>query len=85
MQFTLMKLLIYLVCMIVIRQYSELLESNLSADEVMESEPIITPKSFFGEKKKVCDIAIGTFSREIFSAVLEAFANEKIGENSMWP
>ena len=46
----------------------------------MESEPIITPKSFFGEKKKICDIAIGTFSREIFSAALEAFPNEKIGE-----
>ena len=46
----------------------------------MESEPIITPKSFFGEKKKICDIAIGTFSREIFAAVLETFPDEKIGE-----
>ena len=24
----------------------------------LESEPIITPKSFFGEKNKICDIAI---------------------------
>ena len=46
----------------------------------LESEPIITPKSFFGEKNKICDIAIGTFSREIFPAVLETFSNEKIGE-----
>ena len=28
----------------------------------MESEAIITPSSFFGEKGKICDIAIATFS-----------------------
>lgn len=46
----------------------------------MESEAIITPSSFFGEKGKICDIAIATFSREIFPAVLKLFENEKIGE-----
>lgn len=46
----------------------------------MESEAIITPSSFLGEKNKICDIAIATFSREIFPAVLECFPNEKIGE-----
>lgn len=45
----------------------------------IESEAIITPKSFL-EKNKICDIAIATFSREIFPAVLEGFPNEKIGE-----
>lgn len=44
------------------------------------SEAIITPSSFLGEKKKVCDVAIGTFSREIFASVMENFPNEKIGE-----
>ena len=46
----------------------------------MESEAIITPSSFLGEKGKICDIAIATFSREIFPAVLKLFENEKIGE-----
>ena len=46
----------------------------------MESEAIITPSSFFGEKGKICDIAIATFSREIFPAVMKLFENEKIGE-----
>ncbi len=46
----------------------------------IESEAIITPASFLGEKNKICDIAIATFSREIFPAVLERFSSEKIGE-----
>ncbi len=46
----------------------------------IKSEAIITPASFFGEKNKVCDIAIGTFSREIYPAVLERFPNEQIDE-----
>lgn len=45
-----------------------------------ESEAIVSPKAFFGEQRKICDIAIGTFSREIYPAVLERFPNEKIGE-----
>lgn len=46
----------------------------------MESEAIITPLSFLGKKNKICDIAVATFSRVIFPAVLEHFPNEKIGE-----
>ncbi len=44
-----------------------------------KSEPIITPETFFGEQKKICDIAIGTFSREIYSVVLNGFPNENVG------
>ena len=46
----------------------------------LNSDAIISPKSFFGEKAKICDIAIATFSREIYSAVLKHFPNEQIGE-----
>lgn len=46
----------------------------------INSEAIITPENFFGDKKKICDIAIGTFSREIYGAVLDSLSNEKIGE-----
>ncbi len=45
-----------------------------------DSEAIVSPKAFFGEQRKICDIAIGTFSREIYPAVLERFPNETIGE-----
>ena len=45
-----------------------------------KSEAVISPRSFFGEQKKIADIAIGTFSREIYPAVLEQFPNEQIGE-----
>lgn len=48
----------------------------------INSEAIISPKSFFGEQKKICDIAIGTFSREIYAAVLERFPNEVVGDIS---
>ena len=44
------------------------------------SEAIITPASFFGERKKISDIAIATFSREIYPAVLGRYPNEQIGE-----
>ena len=44
------------------------------------SEAVITPAAFFGERKKICDIAIATFSREIYPAVLERYPNEQIGE-----
>lgn len=46
----------------------------------INSEAIISPSSFFGEKNKICDIAIATFSREIYPAVLELFPNEQVGE-----
>ena len=45
-----------------------------------QSDAIITPQSFFGEQQKICDIAIGTFSREIYPAVLERFPNEVVCE-----
>ena len=44
------------------------------------SDPVITPMSFFGEKKSICDMAIATFSREIYMAVLARYNNEQIGE-----
>lgn len=46
----------------------------------INSEAIITPEHFFGEKNKICNVAIGTFSREIFSAVLAAYPYEQVGE-----
>ncbi len=46
----------------------------------VNSNAIISPAAFFGEKNKICDIAIATFSREIYPAVLECFPNELIGE-----
>ena len=45
-----------------------------------KSEAIISPDSFYGEKKHLCELAIATFSREIYSAVLEQYPNEQIGE-----
>ena len=45
-----------------------------------QSEAIITPGAFYGEKRFVTDLAIGTFSREIYPAVLERYLSEKIGE-----
>ena len=47
-----------------------------------DSRAVITPASLFGEQKKICDIAIGTFSSEIYSAVLERYPNEQISEIS---
>ena len=44
------------------------------------SEAIITPGSFYGEKKHLCELAIATFSREIYPAVLGQYPNEQIGE-----
>ena len=45
-----------------------------------QSEAIISPRAFFGEQKKICDIAVATFSREILSNVLGRYPNEVIGE-----
>lgn len=47
-----------------------------------KSEAIISPASIFGAQKKICDIAIATFSREIYPAVLERYPNEQIAEIS---
>ena len=45
-----------------------------------KSEAIISPESFYGEQKHICDVAIATFSREIYPSVLEKYPNEQIGE-----
>lgn len=45
-----------------------------------KSEAIITPEAFFGEKKEEQDLAIVTFSREIYAEVLGSCPNEIIGE-----
>ena len=44
------------------------------------SEAIITPEGIFGEKKNICDIAIATFSREIYPYILEIYHGEQIAE-----
>lgn len=44
------------------------------------SGAIITPAALFGEQKGFCKIAIATFSREIYPAVLERYPNEQIAE-----
>ena len=44
------------------------------------SEAIISPESFYGEQKHLCELAIGTFSRKVYPAVLEQYPNEQIGE-----
>ena len=45
-----------------------------------QSEAIISPQSFYGEQQHICDIAIGTFSREIYAAVLDRLPNEVAAE-----
>lgn len=47
-------------------------------DSFDTSEAIVSPEPFFGEQKHICDIAIATFSREIFAAVLEKYPHEVI-------
>ena len=44
-----------------------------------QSEAIITPGAFYGEKAFITDLAIGTFSREIYPAVLAQYPNEQVG------
>ena len=43
-------------------------------------DAVITPGSIFGEQKHIADIAIATFSSEIYNTVLERYHNEQIGE-----
>ena len=45
-----------------------------------KTEAIIAPESFFGAKREICDIAIVTFSKEIYQIVLGMYENEQIGE-----
>lgn len=44
----------------------------------ISSEPVLTLKGMFGEKKHICDRAIVTFSHEISSYALKTFDCEKI-------
>ena len=44
------------------------------------SKPIITVKDFYGEKKKICDICIITFSKEILKYAIKEFKAEKYTE-----
>ena len=48
----------------------------------ISSEPIVTPKSFYGEQKHICDICIITFSKEIFENVYTENNCTKIAEIS---
>lgn len=45
-----------------------------------KSEAIVTPASFFGEKKNICDTVVITFSREIFENVLKNYPNKQVSE-----
>ena len=45
-----------------------------------KSPAIISPASFIPEQNHFCDIAIGTFSREIHAEVIRGFKCEQIGE-----
>ena len=47
-----------------------------------KSRPVITAASFYGEQQHICDTAIATFSRVVFSEILERFEHEQIGEIS---
>lgn len=46
----------------------------------INTEPIISPASFYGEQKHICDICIVVFSKVIFENVLNSFPCEKIAE-----
>lgn len=46
----------------------------------INSEPIVSPKSFYGEQKQICDICIVTFSKEIFENVYKENNCTKISE-----
>lgn len=49
-------------------------------DSYNESEIIISPKDFYGEREKVSDICIITFSKDIFYEVIKKTDAEKISE-----
>lgn len=49
-------------------------------DSFDTSSAVITPASLLGEKKKICSLAMGTFSGSIYAAALERYAHETIDE-----
>ena len=47
-----------------------------------EKEALFSPGALFGERKNICDVAIATFSGEIYNAVLEKYAHQVVGQIS---
>ena len=45
-----------------------------------KSKPIFEPKDFYGNKENICDVAIATFSQEMYSYVLENFPSEQVAQ-----
>ena len=45
-----------------------------------EKEALFSPGALFGERKNICDVAIATFSGEIYNAVLEKYAHQVVGQ-----
>ena len=43
-----------------------------------KSKAIISPASFLGEKKHLCDVAVPTFSFEIYEMALKLYPNEQV-------
>lgn len=43
------------------------------------SEAIIRPKDFYGEKRQLCDKCIIVFSEQIFDYILKTYAHEQAG------
>ena len=44
----------------------------------LESEAIVSPKAFFSEQRKICDVAIGTFSSRHEFLLQKSINNYKI-------
>ena len=45
-----------------------------------KTKAIISPEKFYGEKEKMCDICIITFSNNVMNNILKTFRCEKIAE-----
>lgn len=43
-----------------------------------DGESIFSPGAFLGEKKHICDIAVATFSHEIFDMVIEKYPHKEV-------
>ena len=46
----------------------------------METEPVLTPELFYGEREKVCDVCIVTFSAHVMEEMLRHFSCTKVAE-----
>ena len=47
-----------------------------------EKEALFSPGALSGERKNICDVAVATFSGEIYNAVLEKYAHQVVGQIS---